>query len=386
MQKVVIIGAGSICRTHIDAFEGLEGERARVVAIVSRSGTSARRLIEERGMDARAYTDYREALEKEECDIVSICTPPAAHREMAVYCLRAGKHVLVEKPMASSLEECRSMIEAAEEAGKKLGVIAQSRFMTPVWRTKKLLDSGICGRLLYTQVNSFWYRGRSYYDLAWRGQWSSEGGGCTLVHAVHHIDLLNWMAGMPERVTAVLGNVAHDNSEEEDLSMALLQYPDGTMAQITASLVCHGQRQALLFAGERASMEIPHRFAADTPMENGFPQENSSFLKELEEAYQAVPALRYEGHKGQADDFVRAVETDGPVLIGGEDGYRTMELIMAIYQSAAENRTVTLPIMPGDPFYTREGITTRMPHFYEKTTFLERFEKDDIVLASTNLN
>lgn len=384
MHKVLLIGAGSICRTHIDAFEGLGG-RAKIVGVVSRHISPAERVIAEKKLDARAYTDYREALEKEECDIVSVCTPPDSHREITVHCLNAGKHVLVEKPMAPSLAECDEMIAAARASGRKLAVVAQNRFLTAVHRTKRLIDSGRLGKLLYSQVNSFWYRGKSYYDLAWRGQWKSEGGGCTLVHAVHHIDLLQWMAGMPRSVTAVIGNVAHDNSEEEDVSMAIFQYADGTLAQLTASLVCHGQKQALLFAGERASIEIPHAFSADVPLENGFPAENGALLKELEEAYQAIPALTYEGHRGLAAHLLDAIENDSPVLTDGEAGRRAMELIMAVYKSAATHQAVSLPLSKEDPFYTREGVITQMPHFYEKTKFLARFEKDEIVLAGSNL-
>lgn len=384
MHKVLLIGAGSICRTHIDAFEGLGG-RAEIVGVVSLHVSSAEKVIAEKKLDARAYTDYKEALAHEECDIVSVCTPPDSHCEIAVHCLNAGKHVLVEKPMAPSLAECDEMIAAARASGKKLAVVAQSRFLTAVYRTKQLIDSGRLGKLLYSQVNSFWYRGKSYYDLAWRGQWKSEGGGCTLVHAVHHIDLLQWMTGMPQSVTAVIGNVAHDNSEEEDVSMALFQYADGSLAQLTASLVCHGQKQALLFAGERASVEIPHAFSADVPLENGFPTENGDLLKELEESYQAIPALPYEGHQGLAAHLLDAIENDSPVLTDGEAGRRTMELIMAIYKSAATHQAVSLPLSKEDPFYTREGVITQMPHFYEKTKFLAKFEKDEIVLASSNL-
>lgn len=384
MHKVLLIGAGSICRTHIDAFEGLGG-RAKIVGVVSRHISPAERVIAEKKLDARAYTDYREALEKEECDIVSVCTPPDSHCEITVHCLNAGKHVLVEKPMAPSLAECDEMIAAARASGRKLAVVAQNRFLTAVYRTKRLIDTGRLGKLLYSQVNSFWYRGKSYYDLAWRGQWKSEGGGCTLVHAVHHIDLLQWMAGMPRSVTAVIGNVAHDNSEEEDVSMAIFQYADGTLAQLTASLVCHGQKQALLFAGERASIEIPHAFSADVPLENGFPAENGALLKELEEAYQAIPALTYEGHRGLAAHLLDAIENDSPVLTDGEAGRRAMELIMAVYKSAATHQAVSLPLSKEDPFYTREGVITQMPHFYEKTKFLARFEKDEIVLAGSNL-
>ena len=384
MHKVVLVGAGSICRTHVKAFEGLGG-RAKIVAIVSRHAENAQKVIDEMGLDARAYADHRSAIDAEECDVVSVCTPPDSHCEIAVDALEHGKHVLLEKPMAPSLAECDEIIDAARRAGKKLAVVAQSRFLTPVWRTKKLLDAGLAGKLLYTQVNSFWYRGRSYYDLAWRGQWATEGGGCTLVHAVHHIDLLQWMSGMPSEVTAVIGNVAHTNSEEEDVSMALLRYPDGRLAQITASLVCHGQKQALLFACEKASLEIPHAFAADTPLENGFPQENAALLAQLNEAYEAIPALAHEGHDGLAADLLDAIDQDREPLIGGEDGRRTMELIMAIYKSASEKAAVRLPIEKTDAFYTREGVTTKMPHFYKKTGFLSRFAKDEIVLASSNM-
>lgn len=384
MHKVLLVGAGSICRTHIDAFNALTG-RAEVVGIVARHIESAQKAIDSAGIDAVAYTDYREAIEQSGCDIVSVMTPPDTHKEITVYALEHGCHVLVEKPMAPSLAECDEMIAAAERTGNRLEVVAQSRCLTPIYRTKRIIESGIAGRLLFTQVNSFWYRGRSYYDLAWRGQWASEGGGCTFIHAVHHIDLLAWIAGMPSEVSAMLGNVAHTNSEEEDLSMAMLRYPDGSYAQFAANLVCHGQKQALTFACEKANVEIPHAFAADTPLENGFPQENTAFLDELNAAFEAIPALPYEGHAGLADDLIRSIDEGTPLLIDGKAGRATMELIMAIYKSAAEGHAVQLPLAPDDPFYTREGVQERMPHFYQKTGFLAKFEKDDIVLASSNM-
>ena len=114
-------------------------------------------------------------------------------------------------------------------------------------------------------------------------------------------------------------------------------------------------------------------------------QQNTEFLKELNEAYEAIPALEYEGHAGLADDLVRAIDENRPVLIDGEAGRATMELIMAIYKSASEGHTVDLPLAKDDPFYTREGVQAKMPHFYKKTGFLAKFEKDEIVLASSNM-
>ena len=167
--------------------------------------------------------------------------------------------------------------------------------------------------------------------------------------------------------------------------MAMLRYPNGSFAQLSANLVCHGQKQALTFACEKANLEIPHAFSADTPLENGFPKENTEFLKELNDAFEAIPPLEYEGHAGLANDLVCAIDEDRPVLIDGEAGRATMELIMAIYKSAAEGHTVDLPLAKDDPFYTREGVQAKMPHFYKKTGFLAKFEKDEIVLASSNM-
>ena len=386
MHRIVVIGAGAISPVHIEAFESLGG-RAKIVAVAAKHLESAQRVIEKCGIAARAYDDYRLAVEQEDCDAVVICTPPALHCEMAVFCLEHGKHVLVEKPMALCLEECDRMIDAASRSGKKLGVVFQNRFLPPVWKTKKLLDSGEAGALRYAQVNSFWYRGRAYYDLAWRGTWAGEGGGCTFAHAVHHIDLLCWMAGMPSEVTAVIDNVAHDNSEEEDVSMALLRYPGGAVGQLTASLVCHGQEQSLLFACERASLSIPHAVHADeaSPV-NGFPVRCDETKRMIAKRYDAISPPAFETFAGLADDFLRAIETDSEPVSDGRAGRNALEFIMAVYKSAAEHRTVALPIEKDDPFYTTRGVREQMPHFHEKTGFVDQQGDAPIVLAGTGMS
>lgn len=383
-HRVLLIGAGAICPAHIQAFGAL-GDRAVVVGVVARHLASARRAIAGAGLDAVAYDDYKTAIRQSGCDVVAVLTPPDTHCEITVHALEQGCHVLVEKPMAPSLAECDTMLAAARRTGRLLQVVFQNRCLTPVWRTKQLLASGLAGRLLYTQVNSFWYRGRSYYDLAWRGSWATEGGGCTFAHAVHHIDLLAWMAGMPRQVVAMLGNVAHTNSEEEDLSMAMLRYDDGSFAQLSANLVCHGQKQALTFACQRATLEIPHALAADLPQENGFPQQNTAFLQELEAAWQAIPPLAYEGHTGLADNLLRAIDEGTSLISDGQAGRNAVELVMAIYKSGAEHQPVTLPITPEDDFYTRAGVQRRMPHFYRKTGFLQGFSSNAITLAGDNV-
>ena len=232
MLKVAIIGAGAISGAHIEGY-GRFKDRCQIVAISDVYPEKARAKAEQFGLDAKVMQDYRELLE-EGIDLVSICTPPYVHAEIAIDFLNAGSHVIIEKPMASSLKECDDINEAARKNGKIVSVIAQNRFRNPMMKLKSVLDSGLAGKILHTQADSFWWRGHCYYDLWWRGTWEKDGGGPTLNHAVHHIDALLWMRGRPSHVQAYMSNVAHDNAEIEDLSIAMLRYPDGTLGQVTS--------------------------------------------------------------------------------------------------------------------------------------------------------
>lgn len=267
--------------------------------------------------------------------------------------------------MAASLEECDAMIKARDESGKLLSIIAQNRFRKGIRDLKLLLESGIAGPVRHAQVDSFWWRGHCYYDLWWRGTWEKEGGGCTLNHAVHHIDMLCWMMGLPDKVTSVLANTAHDNAEVEDLSVSILQYPNA-LAQLTASVVHHGEEQKLIFQCEKAKISAPFSCKASLALSNGFPKKNEELEKEIAEYVNQLPALKYEGHTGQLENVITAIETDTLPAIGGEDGRRTIELITAIYLSGSFGQTVELPLTKDSPFYTVDGIMKNTPHFYEK--------------------
>jgi predicted dehydrogenase len=284
--------------------------------------------------------------------------------------------------MAASLEECDRL---AALAGKSRGIfspIAQNRFCTPTMRLKKTLDSGLIGRVLHAQADSFWWRGHCYYDLWWRGTWEKEGGGCTLNHAVHHIDLLLWMKGMPESVTAVMANTAHDNAEVEDLSVAILTYADGSLGQITSSVVHHGEEQQLVFQGADARISVPFRVMASLSKGNGFPEPNPELEKKIAAFHDGIPELRHEAHAGQIDDVLRAVETGSRPLIGAEDGRNTLQLISAVYASASTGKPVTLPLKPGNPFYTAAGIREHAVHFYQKKVSRQELSDEPITTGS----
>ena len=367
---IAIIGTGAVAPAHVGGFLAAEGCEIR--ALCNRRVEKAERLARDFGLDADIVQDYREVFARDDVDAVSICLPPTQHCEAACAALEAGKHVLIEKPMASSLEECDRILAAAEKGGGLVGVVANQRFDTQAMRVKRLLDEQAGGRTLYATVNSVWWRGANYYDLAWRGTWERECGGCLTSHAVHHIDLLVWMLGMPETVTAVMGNLAHDNSECEDYAVGVFTYP-GMVAQLNANILSHGgdRTQSLVFQTERGMLAIPWRCAADRALPNGFPERDEAAAAELEARYDALPEVSETGHRGLIRNFVAAIRGEEPLVVTGRQGRNAVELIMAMYKSAATRAAVTLPIGPDDPFYRRETMARAMPRYHEKYRFLE---------------
>ena len=380
MIGIAIIGTGAVAEVHVQAFK-IFHDRCEVRALADLHPEKAEKLARNQGLRAFVCQDFREAVSRDDIELVSVCLPPSVHAEAAVAALEAGKHVIVEKPMASSLEECDAMIQAADKAGRLLSVIAQNRYKIPVMKVKKILESGAAGRILHTTANSYWWRGQSYYDLWWRGTWKAEGGGCTLNHAVHHIDLLRWVLGMPEEVTAVFTNVNHLNSETEDLSIAVLHYPKGSLAQITSSLVDHGEEQELVFQAERTRVSVPWRVKASLPMENGFPREDPDTERELQALYDSLPSIPHEGHPGQMDNILQAIEGKAPLLVDGKEGRATLELIMGIYKAAATRTPIPFPLQRNDPVYRKETMLALMPRFHEKTKRVQGFASSAITLG-----
>jgi predicted dehydrogenase len=380
MLGIAILGSGAIAAVHADAYLRHKG-RCEIRAVCDLYPEKAQALVDARALArAAVYKDIGEALSREDIDAVSVCLPPNVHAKTAIQVLKAGKHVLVEKPMAASLAECDEMITTAEEEGKLLCCVAQNRYKTPNSKVKTLIARSYAGKVLHAAVNSLWWRGSNYYDLWWRGTWDSECGGCVISHAVHQVDLLLWMLGRPQSVTALMKNVAHDNSECEDLGVAILEYP-GMLAQLTASLVAHDEEQEMIFQAERGRLSVPWKTAASRAMPNGFPQEAADVKNELQARYDELPDLPLEGHPGQIGNFLAAITGEEPPGVTGSDGRAALELITAIYKSAVERRTVSLPIDPGDEFYRRESMIARMPRFYQKKRVVENFAETKITLG-----
>ena len=380
MLRAAILGSGAIAAVHADAYL-CHSDKCEVLAVCDVFPEKAQGLIEKKGLkNAAAYKEIDDVISRKDIDLVSVCLPPSLHADATVKALKSGKHVLCEKPMATSLEECDRMIKAAEESGKLLTVMANFRFQSPFRRVKQLLDDGIAGKVLHATVNSLWWRGANYYDLWWRGTWKSEAGGCVINHAVHHLDVLQWMLGKPKNVTAVIANFAHDNSECEDIAIAILEYP-GMLAQVTASLLDHDEEQEMVFQAEKARISVPWKIAASKPLPNGFPEENTEVLKAVQARYDSFPGLKLEAHAGQIENLIAAINGEEKLYVTGQDGRGALELIMAIYKSGVERKTVSLPLDPNDPFYKQETMLAAVPHFNEKKRSVDNFVPTEITLG-----
>lgn len=378
--KIAIIGPGAIARVQIEALKSFED--CKIVAICGRSEERIDSVIKDYELkDVKKFISIDDLMLYKEIDCVSICLPPSLHCEVTLKALNAGFHVIVEKPMAMSVAECDEMINVAKENNKLLSVICQNRFKNAYQKLKIMLDEKALGKINHIKVDSLWWRGENYYDLAWRGTWKTEGGGCLLSHGVHQLDLLLWLIGRPDKVIASFNNLAHSNSECEDMVNATLLYNDKKQANVTVSLVHHGESQEIVIQGEKGRISAPFKVSANKALDNGYPYEAQDEIKALTDKYESLPNLPYDGHKAQLREFIDAIAGKNKLTTSGEDARNVMELAMAIYKAAVTHEVVTLPLSKDDPFYEHESRVKLMPHFNEKKKSVEIFKNTKISLG-----
>ena len=288
------------------------------------------------------FADYRELLARSGAEAVSICTPHDLHAPMTVAAAAAGLHVLCEKPMARTAAECDAMIEACDRAGVTLGVVFQSRFERLSISLKNALDAGRLGRLLWASANTLWHRTDAYYRSGpWRGTWEHEGGGVLINQAIHAIDLLIWLAGMPERVTARTCTLNHA-IEVEDAALALLEYPDGRLGLIQATTAAFpGYPERLEFFGSGGSA-VFHKGLARLEWHLADPLEDRVEEAEVSSGAARPMDITAAGHTALFTDFVAAARERRAPQVDGPAGRRSVALVEAIYRSAATGSTVAL--------------------------------------------
>jgi predicted dehydrogenase len=310
-----VIGCGKISNKHIHALTTLPGARLVTLYDIDHQRATAQA---EKASGILVAREFDEALSARGVDAVAICTPSGAHASLAIEAARAKKHVIVEKPLALTLEEADAMIDACDAAGVKLFVVKQNRYNRPVIAARRALDEGRLGRLFLGGARVLWHRNQDYYDSeTWRGTWAHDGGVCAN-QAAHHIDLLVWFMGDVVGVFATGATVMHD-IETEDTATVLLRFRHGTTATIQAT-TCTQPRDlegSIALFGTKGTIEW------------------GSNPKEF--AYNHVEFYR---------DALQTIVSGRRALIDGIEGRRSLEVIHAIYESIETGREVTLRFEP----------------------------------------
>jgi len=334
-----------ISNFHAKAVRDIEG--ARLVACYNPTPRKAEELAN--AYSLQAYTDLERMLAHPGLDIVTICSPSGAHAEPCVAAARAGKHVIVEKPLEVTAKRCDEMIQACQLAGVQLATIFPSRFHLSSQLLKQAVASGRFGRLVLGDAYVKWFRTQQYYDSgAWRGTWALDGGGALMNQAIHSVDLLLWLMGPVLEVAAHTATLAHERIEVEDVATATLKFASGALGVIEATTAGYpGSLKRIELSGSKgmAILEeediIKWEFAEPAPEDEKLRQEMLGRTKTGGGAADPA-AIGHHAHTALFRDFLEAIEQNRSPAIDGLEGKKSVDLILAIYESARTGRPVRM--------------------------------------------
>jgi UDP-N-acetyl-2-amino-2-deoxyglucuronate dehydrogenase len=340
-MKIGIVGTGAITGKHADAIS--EIENAELVALCSSSAERAKAAQEKFGIDA--YSDISAFLTHPELDIVCICTASGHHLEAGLLAAKAGKHLLIEKPIEINLHRADQLIEACEENGVKLGVIFQNRFSADYIKLKAAVKDGKFGKLLMGNAHVNWYRAPEYYSTSpWKGTLQGDGGGAFMNQGIHTLDLLLDVMGDVKSVFAKVKTALHP-IEGEDLGAALVTFENNALGNITASTALYpGLPERLEIFGKKGSAVLEGGKLIQWSI---LGEESLPIIADAKAGSGAADpmAIGHALHKAQWEHYLNAVDKNEPVLVEGKMARKSVELIRAIYKSSELEREVELPFL-----------------------------------------
>ena len=328
-----IIGCGRISKNHVEALIN-NSDDCNLVALCDTIGNKAvdrKKQYESsvRNANIKIYTDYIRMLEKEKIDAVSICTESGYHAKIAMDCLNYGKHVLIEKPMALSLEDADKIIELGKQKNLKVGVCHQNRFNPPIQKLRRAIEEGRFGKIINGTARILWTRDQNYYDQApWRGTKALDGG--TLMNqCIHNIDLLQWMMGSEvEKVHCERGTFLR-NIEMEDFGAILIRFKNGSIGIVEGSACVYPKNleETLSIFGENGTVVIGG-LAVNKIQTWQFADERDY---DKEDGSTEVDSVYGKGHTPLYSDFIAAIRDNREPYINGEEGEKALEIIVKSY-------------------------------------------------------
>lgn len=344
-MNYAIIGCGRISPNHLMA---AKDNNINIVALCDIIPARILDKIAQCGLpaDIKQYTDYKQMLEEEKLDLVAIATESGKHAAIALDCIEKGIHVIIEKPIALSLEDADAIISAAERKGVKVCACHQNRFNKSIQKIREALEQGRFGRLFYGTAHIRWNRGRTYYEQApWRGTWEQDGGAL-MNQCIHNIDLLRWMMG--DEVTEVVAytdRLNHDYIEAEDFGIALVKFKNGAYGIIegTTNVYPANLEETLYIFGEKGTVKAGGKSVNII--------EEWVFADQLDDPeiikaqfHENPPNIYGFGHKPLYADMIAAIENNRQPYVDAQAGRRAVELVLAIYKAAADRGPVQLPL------------------------------------------
>ncbi|TWD84796.1 putative dehydrogenase [Kribbella amoyensis] len=353
--RVAIVGAGGIASAHANALTGARdsagGARAELVAAVDVDLARAKEFAETWSMPL-ATTSLAEALAAGEgIDLVHICTPPGSHVALAKEALAAGATAVVEKPLAVSLAAVDELLAAEADSPGFVAVVSQHRFGSGARRLRGIVESEAFGRPLIATCHTQWYRDAAYFAVPWRGSFEIEGGGPTMGHGIHQMDLLLATLGEWSEVTAIAARTSRDTGTE-DVSMALVRFGSGVLASVVNSVVSPRETSTLRFDFEHATVELEHLY--------GYSDDDFTvtaapgFEDEVAATWAEGPSGQPSGHSPQVSAALDALDSGQAPPVTLAAARVTLELVAAIYKSAFTARPVRRgEITADDPFWAR---------------------------------
>ena len=348
-MNLALIGCGKIATNHIRA---ALSNSIDIIALCDIVPAGMESLLNKCGIPysdrVKRYTDYRDMIcdNSIDIDVAAITTDSGSHAEIALFCIDKGINIIIEKPMAMSIEDADRIISLSEQRGVKVAVCHPNRYNASVRKVRTALESGRFGKISHGTVHIRWNRGKSYYEQAgWRGRWANDGGAL-MNQCIHGIDMLRWM--MNDEITEVYGVTRqrfHDYIEAEDLGLAIVKFNNGSVATIEGTINVYPQNleETLYLFGERGTVKLGGK-SMDTIELWSIANEVDSGTASAENTPEDTAEEHVSGHAGIYADMVDAIMNNRKPYIDAREGKAAVELVLAIYKSQKEGRAVKLPL------------------------------------------
>ncbi len=355
--RTAVVGCGKVGHLHAKALSRLPD--SEFVAACDTDLERARQFAA--GYHVEAYHDVKEMITTSRVEALTVCTPHPVHAAPAVEAANAGVHVLIEKPLAASLEDCDAIIDAGKRNQVRIGMISQRRLYAPCQRVKRAIEEGKLGRTVLGSIAMYGWRDQAYYRSdPWRGSWKAEGGGILVNQAPHHLDMLQWFMGPVDELFGYWDNLNHPYIEVEDTAIAVLRFKNGALGNIVLSnsqnpalygrIYVHGSNGAsvgvqtdggaMFIAGMSNILEPPYNDLWTVPGEQ---ESREKWQKEDAEFFLSINAVEYY-HQLQIGEFLKAVIESREPLVTGEEGRKTVEIFTALYRSQRERKPIKFPV------------------------------------------